>query len=161
MIDWPLDSNRIRRGSLRHTFGRVRMGGLRSHQGWDFAAPLNTPCYAIADGRIELLYASPDYGRVLVLRFDHPKLGRLYAAYCHLSRFNVHAGEPVNCGELIAWTGETGNAHGMAPEDQHLHFEIRTEPRPGKGLVGRISPLKVFGELPLHVAVRRKGANHE
>ncbi|HYD23743.1 MAG TPA: hypothetical protein VEB68_03030 [Croceibacterium sp.] len=33
--------------------------------------------------------------------------------------------------------------------DQHLHFEIRTEPRPGRGLAGRMSPLNVFRAIPL------------
>lgn len=157
MIDWPLDSCRIRRGSLRHTFGRVRMGGLRAHGGWDFSAPAGTRCYAIADGTVRLTYESPDYGKVLVLEFRHEN-SKLYAAYCHLTAFRAHEGQRVRCGDLVGITGNTGNARGMTGEDQHLHFEIRTEPRPGKGLAGRISPLKVFGELPLHVAVRRKGA---
>lgn len=159
MIDWPLNSNRIRRGKLSNTFGMVRrnmVGMKKPHQGWDFAAPIGTPCYAVATGRIMALYEGGDYGKVLVLEFRDAGR-RLYAAYCHLSAYHVKLGEPVNQGEMIGFTGESGNARGMAREDQHLHFEIRTEPRPGKGLARRLSPMELYGHCPLHSAVPRRG----
>jgi murein DD-endopeptidase MepM/ murein hydrolase activator NlpD len=34
------------------TYGKVRDGGARSHQGWDLAAAPGTPVYAIANGII-------------------------------------------------------------------------------------------------------------
>ena len=51
--------------------------------------------------------------------------------------------------DLIGTTGESGNAQGMPEKDQHLHFEIRTTASPGRGLGGRISPLRIFGRCPL------------
>ena len=155
-IDWPLDSNAIRRGLENHTFGMVRNGGTRAHQGWDFYALVGTPCYAIADGTIAMIYESEAYGLVIVCSFQHD--GRtLYAAYAHLSQASVKQGVFIRKGDKIGTTGESGNAVGMAKLDHHLHFEIRTMPRPGKGLEGRLSPMEVFGHCPLKSAARRDG----
>jgi len=41
----------------------------------------------------------------------------------------------------------------MPQDDRHLHFELRTEPTPGLGLGGRISPFEVYGQPPLTDAV--------
>jgi murein DD-endopeptidase MepM/ murein hydrolase activator NlpD len=151
-IGWPLAHNVIRRGINNHTFGMVRNGGARPHQGWDFHAPVNTPCFAICDGKVALVYESGDYGKVAVLAF--PFKGRnLYAAYAHLNAIDVRTGQTVTKGQRIGLTGNTGNARGMTGPDQHLHFEIRTVPRPGRGLADRMSPKDVFGVCPLSAAV--------
>jgi len=68
-------------------------------------------------------------------------------------------GAPVKMGELIGRTGDTGNARGLPKADEHLHFEIRTMPRLGKGLEGRVSPIEVFGVCPLWKPIMRNGAN--
>ena len=152
-IGWPLARNVIRRGIENNTFGMVRNGGTRPHQGWDFEAPAGTPCFAISDGKVELVYESIDYGKVAVLAF--PFKGRnLYAAYAHLSAIEVKDGQAVAKGQRIGLTGNTGNARTMRGPDQHLHFEIREVPRPGKGLSGRKSPMEVFGRCPLKEAVQ-------
>jgi peptidoglycan LD-endopeptidase LytH len=138
-IRWPLTSNVIRRGLSNHTFGMVRNGGAKAHQGWDFYAAPGTPCYAISDGVVEMIYSSKDYGNVLVVKFNYD--GKpLFAAYAHLSRTTVKKGDVVVKGQMIALTGATGNARGLAPPDEHLHFEIRLIPRPGQGLGGKMEP---------------------
>lgn len=162
-IGWPLASNRIRRGSLNHTFGMVRRnsdGSRRPHQGWDFEAPAGYRCYAIADGTIEMVRNTGAYGKQVILRFEHDFDGdgdrdTLFAAYCHLSRIDVESGQPVKRGEQLGLTGNTGNAASMRGADQHLHFEIRTRPLPGRGLGGRYSPLAVFGHCPLDAPIRK------
>lgn len=157
-IFWPLAENHIRRGSLANTYGNVRrnrFGLKRAHQGWDFFAPVGTPCFAIADGRVVLVYESPDYGKVLVASFRH--LDRtLYAAYAHLNLFRARHGDVLQRGEIVGYTGDSGNARGMPPEDEHLHFEIRTEPRPGTGLGGRLSPMAIYGRCPLTYTARQR-----
>ncbi|AOY00087.1 M23 family metallopeptidase [Jeongeupia sp. USM3] len=145
-IEWPLDSNVIRRGSVGNTFGMVRNGGTRAHQGWDFFAPAGTPCYAVAAGKVVFAGDRGDFGGMVVIELAG--LG-LYAAYAHLSRIDVKQGQAVTLGQRVGTTGCTGNAAGMVGADQHLHFEIRTEPLPGLGLGGRISPLQVFGVCPM------------
>lgn len=163
-IAWPLAHNRIRRGLNNHTFGMVRRnadGTRRPHQGWDFEARDGTPCFAVADGTIEGVRSQGAYGQQVVLRFRFDFDGdgdadTLFAFYAHLSRVDVVPGQQVRKGQHIGLTGSTGNAVGMGPLDQHLHFELRHEPWPGRGLAGRFSPLAIFGTCPLREAARQE-----
>lgn len=129
------------------TFGMVRKGGTRPHQGWDFFAMSGTPCYAVSGGIVAKVYDSTDYGHVLVIRLLGLKQysGEIYAAYAHLSNICVSSGEFVRGGQEVAETGLSGNA-GSYPRYPHLHFEFRTTPRPGKGLGGRVDPATIFGD---------------
>ena len=150
-LRWPLVSNAIRRGAVSNTFGMVRHksdGSKRAHQGWDFFAPSGTPCFAIGNGRVVHVGSSGAYGNLVVHSFV---MGgqTLYAAFAHLSRVDVTLGQTIARGDRIGLTGTSGNAIGMTGLDQHLHFEIRTEPTPGLGLAGRVTPLEVFREVPL------------
>jgi murein DD-endopeptidase MepM/ murein hydrolase activator NlpD len=140
----PLATMHVRRESLHNTFGMVRNDGRRPHQGWDLAAPAWTPVYAIADGTIRDVRGDGDYGTQFSLEFEHG--GRtLYAFYAHLSACNCAAGEQVSEGDLLGFTGTTGNAASFRGDDEHLHFEIRTQRHPGRGLPGRIDPGDVLG----------------
>lgn len=165
-ITWPLASNQIRRGLVNHTFGMVRRnrdGSRRPHQGWDFYSEPGYRIYAVADGTIELTRNVGAYGQQVILRFlfDFDGDGDgdvLYAAYCHLSRIDVEPGQRVSKGEQLGLTGNSGNARSMRGKDQHLHFEVRTRPLPGRGLAHRYSPMVIFGECPLHRPVGRMQA---
>lgn len=147
-ISWPLDWNVIRKNSVANTYGLVRNGGKRPHQGWDLLASAGTRCYAVADGEITV-GNHVDYGNFIILRFDHR--GRtLYAFYAHLSMCIARTGQIVAAGEFIGLTGNTGNAASMKGDDQHLHFEIRTIARTGKGLDNHLDPKELYGFVPLH-----------
>ena len=151
---FPLAHNVIRRRVENHTFGLVRNGGTRPHQGWDFEAKIGTPCFAIAAGAVVGIADRGDYGKQVTIRLFEARDGRtLWAFYAHLDRIDVTLGQDVAEGEQVGLTGESGNAAGMAVEDQHLHFEIRTVAAPGRGLSGRVSPLTVFGVCPLTTPV--------
>jgi len=108
---YPLAKNRIRRGSLNNTFGMVRNGGKRAHQGWDFEARTGTPCYAVGAGVIHSTRDSGDYGAQIVLELDEPHKGRkLWAFYAHLLSMEVVAGQRVAEGEQIGRAGGRGVA---------------------------------------------------
>jgi murein DD-endopeptidase MepM/ murein hydrolase activator NlpD len=157
-IDWPLDENFIRRGLENHTYGPVRNGGKRNHQGWDFYAEPGTPCFAIADGTVVKIRNVGDYGLQVIIRFDFKldgKPSKLFAFYAHLSRADVKEGQSVKLGQQVGLTGNSGNASTMRGKDQHLHFEIRTTAITGRGLDGRMSPLRVLGHCPLQAPVFR------
>jgi murein DD-endopeptidase MepM/ murein hydrolase activator NlpD len=158
-IDWPLMTNKIRRGLLNHTFGMVRKyanGTPKAHQGWDLEALIGTETYAISDGTIKFVKNNQgDYGTQVLLQFDFNG-ETLYALYAHLDAVYVSAGKEVKLGQTLGTTGESGNAQGMAKADQHLHFEIREVANAGLGLAHRRSPLKVFGVCPLHQAESKK-----
>ena len=165
-LRWPLLSNTIRRGMVNHTFGMVRNGGTRAHQGWDFYAVPGTPCYAITDGTVVHTgfygsgSATTGFGKMVIIKFEF-EAQTLYAAYCHLNSFSVESDKDVTAGQIVGLTGNTGNANTMTGLDQHLHFEIRTTPFPGLGLQGRLSPMKVFKECPLKSVINSPLSNHQ
>jgi murein DD-endopeptidase MepM/ murein hydrolase activator NlpD len=151
---YPLQINNIRSASRRNAFGNVRNGGTRPHQGWDLIATPLTPCFAITDGVIEDVLFQADYGHCVLLRFEH-RSRTYFAAYCHLSVVPIRPDQQVVKSEIIAYTGNSGNASSMRGENQHLHFEIRTTPRPGKGLGGRVDPADLYGLRPLAFTIQQ------
>jgi murein DD-endopeptidase MepM/ murein hydrolase activator NlpD len=149
VIDWPLDTNIIRRNSESHTFGMVRRnldGSSRAHQGWDFYAKSGTRCYSVSRGEVKFAGVRGALGNLVVINIGNTPY---FTAYAHLSSINVSVGDIVKVGQFIGLTGNTGNASSMAGVDEHLHFEVREEVITGIGLDKRISPIKLFGTCPL------------
>lgn len=111
-------------GELLAPFGQSREG--YSHQGIDIRAALGTPIYAIGDGVITK--ASPDSkgvenggGHMIFLDLGNGMEGR----YMHLGAYGVKVGDQVKAGQVIGFTGSTGDS-----TTPHLHFEyhIYNEP---------------------------------
>lgn len=107
--------------------GLPRSNG-RKHQGIDLFVPIGTPVYAIAAGKIIYSHKRPTGGFGIAVKIDHG--GGWTSAYAHLSKavFNIpkgKGGQAVKKGQLIGYTGDTGNAKGMTGKNAHLHFEIR------------------------------------
>ncbi len=88
----------------------------KMHSGIDFAAPIGTPIYATADGKIEEVSVRfSGYGKMVVI--DH---GFGYKTrYAHMHDFAVRQGQNIKRGELIGYVGDTGLS--TAP---HLHYEV-------------------------------------
>lgn len=97
-------------------FGMRNYDGMWWHNGIDFLASQGTPVYTVEDGIIQVAKDNPTgYGLYIVI--DHDDFGSLYA---HLSKLLVSTGTDVKAGDLIGYSGNTGNSTGP-----HLHFEIR------------------------------------
>lgn len=64
-----------------------------------------------------------------------------YLAYAHLSGFNVIKGDFVKSGDVIGFSGETGNAKGT--KGPHVHFEVRSKLSSG-GINNRCNPALYF-----------------
>jgi murein DD-endopeptidase MepM/ murein hydrolase activator NlpD len=140
----PLDTMRIRRQVPNNTFGMVRNQGTQAHQGWDLSASVGTPIYAVARGRIREIRDQGAYGLQISLEFQNGGQ-TLYAFYAHLSSVACAEGQTVLEGDLLGYTGKTGNASNLPAADDHLHFEIRTILHPGLGLGGRVDPGTILG----------------
>ena len=105
-------------GLLHETskFGFRDYNGMWWHNGMDFRAPEGTPVYAVADGIVKVSHNNKGgYGLYIVL--NHGRWGSLYG---HLSQYNTFVGQKVKAGQLIGYTGSTGDS-----EAPHLHFEVR------------------------------------
>ncbi|MGP8185183.1 MAG: M23 family metallopeptidase [Terracidiphilus sp.] len=101
------------------SFGTRRLfnGQLDSiHKGMDFRAAPGTPVRAGNAGVVVL--ARPLYYEGNCVIIDHG-LG-LFTISMHLSRIDVHEGEPVKLGQRIGLSGATGRVTGP-----HLHWGVR------------------------------------
>ena len=79
----------------------------------------------------------------------------MYAAYAHMTSAAVTVNQEVKLGDVIGYTGNTGNASTMTGQDQNLHFEIRNNALTGKGLIDRISPFELYKRCPIKEPIIR------
>ena len=113
LLRTPVDNVRITSG-----FGmrlHPLLGYTRMHEGIDFGVPVGTPVYAAGDGVVEEAQWKGGYGRWIKLKHA----GGWETGYGHLSGWAVHAGARVHQGEVIAYSGSTGESTGP-----HLHYEV-------------------------------------
>ncbi len=89
------------------------------HAGVDLRAYCGTPIKATTWGIVTHAKWAGGYGNQVLV--NHGTInGKGYAStYNHLSRFNVGAGDIVAPGDVVGYSGTTGNSVGC-----HLHFEI-------------------------------------
>lgn len=127
----PVRNPQIRCNRASNLFGPVRHnedGSIRWHRGFDYYAPVGTAVYSVGRGVVSLVQTHPDYG--LCILITHKRPGKTYYSfYAHLSSVSVEYGSNVYRGSVIGRSGTTGNASGLAAEEQHLHFEYRTSPK--------------------------------
>lgn len=100
-------------GTMTGVWGDKRAGGARRHEGQDIRMPMNTPLVAVTSGVIQH-YRNSSAGTVVYLKGDD---GNKYS-YFHLNSRVAKHGQRVQGGQLIAYSGNTGNSSGP-----HLHFE--------------------------------------
>lgn len=92
------------------------------HAGVDIRSACGNPQYAAASGTVKATIPAPgnaSHGNQVII--DHGTMnGSGYVTVTnHLSRFNVRAGQWVDQGDVIGYTGMTGNVTGC-----HVHFEV-------------------------------------
>jgi len=111
-FDWPVS------GRISSKYGQ-RWG--RMHNGLDIAVNTGTPVKAAADGKVTFAGWNGNYGILVVI--DHGN--GVETRYAHNSRVNVKVGQQVSRGQVVAYSGNTGNSTGP-----HVHFEIRYRNNP-------------------------------
>lgn len=111
---WPLDEpGYVTRG--QQAGGPGNTGG-EVHPGLDIAIPIGRPVRAAGGGTVLEAGDQPEYGTYVLVQ--HPD--GYQTLYGHLSRLTVRAGKPVEAGDVLGLSGNTGRS--SAP---HLHFEVR------------------------------------
>lgn len=114
---------------LTARFGQASGLWARRHTGLDFAGPSGTTIVSVAAGTVVSTGYEGAYGNRTIVRL----LDGTEVWYCHQSRIAVSPGQQVRPGEVIGYTGSTGNVTGP-----HLHFEVH----PGGGAA--VDPEPVF-----------------
>lgn len=120
LLAWPLQAHTI-------TAGWLYNDGT-NHGAIDLRASVGTPVYAAEDGTVNWVQAwdgktktgNQSYGNLVRIQHAAYKGKKLETYYAHLSKVCVKNGEKVKEGQLIGYSGQTGNCYGA-----HLHFEVR------------------------------------
>lgn len=101
---------------------RQIFGHYEFHPGIDLACPQGTPVHATNNGIVEAAgWNSGGYGNWVKINNGNG----IETVFGHNSRVVVHAGETVSKGQLIAYSGQTGDATGP-----HCHYEVRKNGTP-------------------------------
>jgi murein DD-endopeptidase MepM/ murein hydrolase activator NlpD len=89
---------------------------MRPHMGLDFTAPIGTPIYATADGKVkDAGFNTGGFGNRVII--SH---GFGYETwYGHMVRIKARVGEIVKRGEVIGYVGTSGKSTGP-----HCHYEV-------------------------------------
>lgn len=125
LLNWPLDQHVITQG--------WHYNNGRSHNGIDMRTVIgNTsvrPVYAADDGTVCDVQkwdghtkderSMQSYGNRVDIRHADYKKQSLETRYAHLFKYVVAKGQKVKAGQLIGYSGATGNVYGA-----HLHFEV-------------------------------------
>ena len=95
---------------------------LDKHYGIDITLPENSPIYSISDGRVIFSEWTAETGYVIIIKH----LNGLISSYKHNSSLSKTQGEIVRTGEVIGYSGNTG----QLTSGPHLHFELWFEGEP-------------------------------
>jgi len=107
--------------------------------GNDLMAPKLSPVFAAAEGVVTIVSDGPTSGRYLVIEHaggwstwymhlnnDEPGADRGRADWTATLAAGVDVGTTVSWGQLVAFSGDSGNAEGTGP---HTHFELHRDGR--------------------------------
>lgn len=119
LFQWPLALHIITAGWTYNSGG--------AHNAIDLRAAVGTPVYAAENGTVDQLQVwdkrtktgMQSYGTMCRIKHADYKGRTLHTRYAHLSEMCVEIGERVKEGQLIGFSGDTGNCLGA-----HLHFEV-------------------------------------
>ena len=123
LLRWPLTQHIITAGWTYNDGSAHNAIDLRTNQDGSIVKPV----YAAEDGTVDQVQAwdgrtktgMQSYGNMVRIRHADYGGKSLQTRYAHLSSYCVKQGEQVREGQLIGYTGQTGNVYGA-----HLHFEV-------------------------------------
>ena len=111
-IQYPFSSTQ----KISSYFGPRDFDGF--HFGVDWACPTGTPVLAIAGGTVVAAGTGGAMGVYVIIAHGNG----IRSIYMHNSSLNVKSGDYVSAGDVIAFSGSTGNSTGP-----HLHLQIEVD----------------------------------
>ena len=126
----PVQYARISSGYQKRRFHPI-LHRWKQHLAIDYAAPVGTPTWAVAEGKVIFRGRRGPSGNLLIIKHADG----YQTSYAHLHRFakNLKRGDKVSQGQVVGFVGSTGRSTGP-----HLHFAMRHKNK-------TINPLKVEG----------------
>ena len=123
LLHWPLDLHVLTQGWYYNDGSLHQAIDLRTQNGTDYKRPV----YAAEDGTVDQTQnwdghtktGMQSYGNMVRIKHAPYKGKTLQTRYAHLSSYCVKVGQKVKEGELIGFSGVSGNVFGA-----HLHFEV-------------------------------------
>ena len=123
LLLWPLALHVLTAGYFYKDGSKHQAIDLRTNQGGTVVKPV----YAAEGGTVNWTQqwdghtktGMQSYGTALLICHEDYGGVSLQTRYAHLSRLCVSKGQQVKEGQLIGYTGQTGNVYGA-----HLHFEV-------------------------------------
>lgn len=123
LLHYPLDLHVLTQGWFYNDGSLHQATDWRTQNGTDYKRPV----YAAEDGTVDQVQdwdghtrtGMQSYGNMVRIKHDPYKGKTLQTRYAHLSSYCVKVGQKVKEGELIGYSGVTGNVFGA-----HLHFEV-------------------------------------
>jgi murein DD-endopeptidase MepM/ murein hydrolase activator NlpD len=86
------------------------------HSGIDLGVPTGSPVFATHSGQVIFAgWSYIGYGWLVIIQN-----GKYVTYYAHNSRFNVAVFQYIRAGDIVAYSGSTGNSSGP-----HVHYEAR------------------------------------
>jgi murein DD-endopeptidase MepM/ murein hydrolase activator NlpD len=128
----PLNYSRIT-SEFTHARYHPILHLVRPHPGIDYAAPVGTPIWSVANGVVSYAGWMNGYGRLV--KIQHANGYESY--YAHMSRYaaNLRVGQPVRQKQIIGYVGSTGLATGP-----HVCFRVTKDGEYVNPQYARISP---------------------
>ena len=121
VLHWPLDHIWITQYFGNTRFAKSGAYNGHGHNGVDFGTAIGTPVKAalsgvvVETGNTDAYKGCYSYGKWVLIKHGNG----LASLYAHLSDIRVKAGQRVNTGQIIAYSGNTGYTTGP-----HLHFTV-------------------------------------
>lgn len=123
LLHYPLDLHVLTQGWYYNNGSLHQAADWRTQNGTDYKRPV----YSAEDGTVDQTQnwdghtktGMQSYGNMVRIKHAPYKGKTLQTRYAHLSSYCVKVGQKVKEGELIGYSGTTGNVFGA-----HLHFEV-------------------------------------
>ena len=121
ILSWPLDIVKITQKFGMTDFAKTGFYGGAAHNGVDFRASIGTPVKASLSGVVkgvgdtDIVCPRASFGKWVFIEHNNG----LSSIYAHLSLIKVSEGQVVTTGDVIGYSGNTGNSTGP-----HLHMSV-------------------------------------